>query len=274
MSPQQPCPHEHRPGTTVCLHCRHAERLEARARLKVLALRAGTGALVLAAGAAAVITGASVLQARRASGHVQGVATVKHDSTLVPVWSGPDGGEVQQAGEPALTDSAAAARADSANAGAAPHGSVVQLPAGVPLTQPMAPPTITTPKPSAVLPGAPLVPVVAEGRTELPDGLYAERKGGTVYVHFDTPLARTRRRDKLEHVIRATLPTVFGPTADSALARIPAGQLTAEQNPVTELPAKGMWVPLRNGWTLAVWPETRPGQDGPLVVSYRAMVMR
>ena len=25
------CPHERRPGTMVCLHCRHAERLAARA---------------------------------------------------------------------------------------------------------------------------------------------------------------------------------------------------------------------------------------------------
>ena len=43
MSPQSPapCPHELRPGTTVCLHCRYAEHQARAARTRAFLLRAG-----------------------------------------------------------------------------------------------------------------------------------------------------------------------------------------------------------------------------------------
>src|SRR5438552_4202461 len=46
------CEHEHRPGTLVCLHCRHTARLAARARRRQSAWRVGTAVL----GATAVIS--------------------------------------------------------------------------------------------------------------------------------------------------------------------------------------------------------------------------
>jgi len=118
-----------------------------------------------------------------------------------------------------------------------------------------------------------MIPVVHEGRTDFDDGVFAERAGNNVIVHFDTPATRTRRRDKLEQIVRTTLPKIYGSAVDSALAKIPAGGLTNGRDPVSELPSHGMWVPLDKGWTLAVWPQTRPGQDGPLVVTYRVAVM-
>lgn len=129
-------------------------------------------------------------------------------------------------------------------------------------------------KPSvAAVAGAPALRVTA-GRTDLTDGMYVERSGDSVAVHFDTPVYRTRRRDKFEHVVRATLGEVYGPTADSALAAVPAGALATGGDLLTELPARGITLPARDGWALTLWPSTRPGQDGPLVVSYRVTLAR
>jgi hypothetical protein len=115
---------------------------------------------------------------------------------------------------------------------------------------------------------------VAEGRTELRDGLVAVRSGDTVAVHFDTPATRTRRFDKFERIVRETLPQVYGAVADSVLARVPAGQLARSGDLLTELPERGVHLPTGDGGTLALWPETRPGRDGPLVVTYRATLAR
>jgi len=43
---------------------------------------------------------------------------------------------------------------------------------------------------------------------------------------------------------------------------------------VSELTQRGIRLPAHEGYTLVVWPETRQGQDGPLVVSYRLTVAR
>jgi hypothetical protein len=43
---------------------------------------------------------------------------------------------------------------------------------------------------------------------------------------------------------------------------------------MTELPKRGFRVSLGTGWMLALWPWTRSGVDGPLVVAYRASVQR
>jgi hypothetical protein len=135
-------------------------------------------------------------------------------------------------------------------------------------------PVATAAPAQAIAPSAPSIaaPVIDAGRTELTDGMYAERQGGVVTVHFDTELARTRRRDKFEHVVRGTLPAVFGERADSILAAIPVGEVARSGDLLTELPTRGIALPQRNGWAITVWPETRPGRDGPLVVSYRATI--
>ena len=134
----------------------------------------------------------------------------------------------------------------------------------------------TTPPPSkpAAKKSVPLAPLVAPGRTEVGDGLYIEREGELVTVHFDTPETRTRRRDKFERVVRRTLPEVYGSAAEALLSTIPEGALVEPVDLVTEIAVQGVELDAGNGWKVALWPETRPGQDGPLVVSYRVAVTR
>ncbi|HJU64686.1 MAG TPA: hypothetical protein VJ596_03375, partial [Gemmatimonadaceae bacterium] len=64
MSPRNapPCPHEQRPGTAVCLHCRHAARIAARERNARLATRGAFGALAIGVLAAVGAAAASALQ--------------------------------------------------------------------------------------------------------------------------------------------------------------------------------------------------------------------
>jgi hypothetical protein len=126
--------------------------------------------------------------------------------------------------------------------------------------------------PTVLQPPFPLV--VPEGRSNLPDSLIAERGGDSVIVDFDTPATRTRRRDKFETVVRRTLPMVYGAHIDSVLRTIPDGEIAGSADLLHELPQRGVHLRVAQGWTLDLWPETRPGQDGPLVVSYRARVTR
>jgi hypothetical protein len=93
-------------------------------------------------------------------------------------------------------------------------------------------------------------------------------------VDFDLMMTRTRRRDKFERILRETLPALYGARADSVLGTIPEGSLVGEGDLLTELPLRGIHLPLGAGYQLTVWPETRPGRDGPLVVSYRARVVK
>jgi hypothetical protein len=132
---------------------------------------------------------------------------------------------------------------------------------------PVAPPPAPTSQ-------APLALIVSEGRTEFIDDLIAERGGDSVIVDFDTPATRTRRRDKFESVVRRTLPMVYGALADSVLRAIPDGGIVGDVDLLTELPKRGVHLRVGDGWTLDMWPLTRPGQDGPLVVSYWARVSR
>jgi hypothetical protein len=126
---------------------------------------------------------------------------------------------------------------------------------------------------SVTTPSAPeLAPTIGEGRTSLRDGIVAERHDDEITVHFDTPAARTRRPEKFEGVLRATLPEIFGVAVDSALAAMPAGTIVPPQGLTTELPTQGLYVPLPGGPTLRIWPGTRPGEEGPLVVRYRVLI--
>lgn len=127
---------------------------------------------------------------------------------------------------------------------------------------------------AAPAPSTPMAPVLPAGRSDLGNGVYAVRDGGTVTVHFDTPLGRTRRPEKFEATVRATLPLVYGATATRILAEVPRGELAASGDLLTVLPERGVHVPVSDGWNLALWPETRPGVDGPLVVSYRTQLTR
>lgn len=126
----------------------------------------------------------------------------------------------------------------------------------------------------ALPPTPPLLPIVAEGTTHLRDSVIAIRSGDSVTVHFDVPRKRTRRPEKFEQIVRATLPAIYGPVVDSVLDRIPSGDLARSGDLLTDLPSRGLRVSLGDGWAVALWPETRPGLDGPLVVMYRATMTR
>jgi hypothetical protein len=116
---------------------------------------------------------------------------------------------------------------------------------------------------------APLSLVIPVGQSTLAAGVVAARTDSSVVVSFDAPMLRTRMPVKFEAFVRRTLPAIYGPGADTALAKLADGGIARQGDLLTELPARGARIPVRDGWTLAVYPETRPGQDGPLVVRYR-----
>jgi hypothetical protein len=117
-------------------------------------------------------------------------------------------------------------------------------------------------------------PVVPQGQTNLPDSLLATRADSVITVSFDRTMIRTRNPWKFERLVRSTLPALYGPLADSALARIPEGGLVRQGDLINELPTRGMRIPVVPGWTFTLFPITRPGQDGPLVTQYRVSVVR
>jgi hypothetical protein len=220
------CPHELRPGTTVCLRCRNEARLAARTRLRRNILVVGLPAFGLV-----VI---AIFAALRLPAFLRSRASAPNESPSPP--------PVTVAAPPLAT---------------------------TPTVAPVAP----TPAPPVAV-GPPLTPKIAQGRTALADGMYAERSDSVVIVHFDAPATRTRRPEKFERIVRTTLPVIYGPVADSILAHIPQGSLIGSADLVTALPTNGLQLPLADGWTLGVWPETRPGRDGPLVVLYRITVTK
>jgi len=139
-----------------------------------------------------------------------------------------------------------------------------------PPTPPVAPPQ----PPSAAPPAAVLGPIIPQGRTDLGDSLYAERRADVVVVHFDTSPSRTRRADKFESIVRQTLKAVYGDIADTVLAAVPSGHLAAPNELVTTLPKRGIHLTGPRGLRIGLWPQPRPGRDGPLAIAYRATVER
>jgi hypothetical protein len=246
MSPQIPatCPHEHRPGVTVCLHCRHDALSAARTRTRRLMARLG----LVAGGVAAVIgigvAGAGALEGRPSTTRPAGTPGAAPRSTR-PVEA------------PTVESSSA--------------GTVAATPAAVAAATPVAAPA-PAPAPAAALVAAP----ADAQRTDLGEpGVYAVRSGDTVTVYFDTPMTRTRRPEKFERIVRTTLPRVYGAesAAAAAVLALPEGQLLASGGDLlTELPSRGIELPAGDGRALMLWPATRPGQDGPLVVSYRVVI--
>jgi hypothetical protein len=201
-------------------------------------------ALICVAGAGlvgAVVTGSSALRGHRAGG----LALSAAQPTL------------------ALVDPVPSAMRSAA--GVVPSHAVVEYAAASPAPQPSELPSPAVP---------PAQPIVPEGRTSIGDSIMVDRSGSTVSVKFDAPLLRTRRADKFEGIVRATLPRIYGAVADSVLAKVPEGRLLRGADLLTDLPARGIRLALDEGWAFAIWPETRPGQDGPLVVAYRATITR
>lgn len=237
-----PCPHDVGPGIPVCLRCRKENRVATRERRRralfaTAAITLGV-ATIGAAGAAGMLD--SELRAA-------GFAVPQAVETARPTTSEP---------EPA---------AESAPAVVPDSTPVVSLVSDVSENTLVSVASVTTP------PVPELAPTIGEGRTSLRDGVVVERSGDEITVHFDTPLTRTRRPEKFEGILRATLPQIFGASVDSALTTMPVGTLVPPHGLTTDLPTQGLYVPLPGGSTLRVWPETRPGEDGPLVVRYRVL---
>ena len=235
MSPatRPPCPHDIGPGTSVCLRCRLEERELARARQKRALLRVGVvlGGLVVVA-----VLGNAVVSAWRASSRMR---TKEPLQLLASTTTS----AVRQQGAP--------------------------VPAAVPAV-PSAERTTSPAKSVDAVKPALLTLKVPEGRTGLRDSMYVDRHADTAVVHFDTEFARTRRRDKFEATVRATLPVLYGARVDSLLAALPEGAITGARDLVSEVAVRGVRLPVPAGGTLELWPVTRPGRDGPLVVGYRA----
>jgi hypothetical protein len=245
--PASVCPHDLGPGTTVCLRCRQEQRDAARTRQQQMLGVFGVAAMGLLG---IYVMGASAANAWHATTRTD---TVQVATRAMVVASSVNGGsEVKQQGDAvpaALTSAAAAAPAALA-----------------------APTAAVAPAPSATQPAIAIL--VSEGRTDLTESLIAERAGDSLVVDFDTPATRTRRRDKFEMVVRRTLPMIYGAPVDSVLRAIPEGGIVGNADLLGELPKRGIHLPLGDGSTLHLWPETRPGQDGPLVVTYWARVSR
>jgi len=138
----------------------------------------------------------------------------------------------------------------------------------------------STPEPVLSAAGAPPAPawsgesLLALGRTTLTENIYAVRNGDSVTVNFDAPVHRTRRADKFELIVRATLPMVYGRRVASALDTVPAGSLLPSRDVMGELASQGVHLMLDNGLKISVWPQMRASGDGPLVVAYRTVVER
>ena len=158
----------------------------------------------------------------------------------------------------------------------APHKAPVQtvVPA-VTVSEPTAASTapIAAEKPVEVASHAPFAPIVPQGESSLASGPTALRADSVVTVSFDKAMMRTRIPAKFELLVRSTLPAIYGRSIDSVLAKVPAGGIVSQGDLLSELPSRGARIPVNAGWTLALYPETRPGADGPLVVRYRVSLV-
>jgi hypothetical protein len=267
------CHHERRPHTTVCLLCRRDERIAVLARRRRAVGRVsliGLAVVFFSAGGVAAVTAVEgrwaktpflgrwkvadgwFNLARERTREAIASLTRRASATPVPIYASPI-----VADSVTLTDSVA---------GTAATDTVLAA-----LNEALRQAQDSAARASA----PPLKPIVAEGRTALRNGLVAVRTGDTVAVHFDTPTLRTRQPQKFEQLVRATLPAIYGAAADSILATVAAGDLIRGVDPTTTTTSThGVYLPLAAGWSLALWPETRPGRDGPLIITYRTALTR
>lgn len=275
------CPHERRPGLTVCLHCRHAAR-EAEAekrrrslsRIGLVGAVIGLGAMVTMAALRAREESAGQMLATTASEAAEQVGTTSAATTLA-AGDAPEPRDEAAPASASAPDSTSGRDSVSASPVSAPAATVAATPAALTAPDTSAAPTSAPAlEPASAAGRVPLSPIVGGGRSELPEGLSVVRSGDSLTVHFDTELGRTRMPEKFERTVRTTLPLLYGARAESLLARLPEGAMASAGDLLTELPAKGVRIPAGDGWTLIVRPETRPGRDGPLVVRYVATVER
>jgi hypothetical protein len=119
-----------------------------------------------------------------------------------------------------------------------------------------------------------LRPVVPEGTTTLASGMTATRHDTVVVLSFDFAGARTRVPERFERLVRATLPSVYGLRADSAVRAIPEGGIARQGDLFTDLTERGVRIPLSTGGVIALYPISRAGRDGPLVTQYRVTVTK
>ena len=225
----------------VCLHCRHTVLVAARTRRRKRLVYAGSVLLV-----AVVVAGVGAVTVGVVKNRVSAATRMAGDAPAKP----------------------AVPMQRVAHVRAVPATAAAQRPAS-------APPRSTEPVPGTPASSSPpLVPILAIGETALGAGITATRTDNSVIVLFDTDGLRTRRRDKFERLVRETLPAVYGHRADSLLAGMPDGAIANQGDLITELPARGVRLALNDGWKVALFPETRPGRDGPLVVRYRVAVIQ
>jgi len=278
MTPRTPAPchHELRPGTKVCLHCRRAEREATAARHRAILTRIAVIAGLIAGCGYAGVRGFDAWKERGAAGLTGLIASpASLEAAPIPTTltgmslAGPMG-----APAPALPviDSTAPTAVDSTLVTIADSTAAPPVVAPAESIAPAAPPPAPVVPAPVVVP--PLQPIVAQGRTELRNGIYALRSGDTVTVHFDTPEARTRRAEKFEQIVRATLPDVHGAVADSILATIATGNLLGPNERVIDESTRPIALRGRDGQTLSLRPQTRPGRDGPLVIAYQVIPAR
>jgi hypothetical protein len=240
MSPSAPivCTHDRGPGTTMCLRCRYEERRRAQQRMMKLLLQGTAAALAAAVVVALVVGGIGALRKRGPASAASDVAATAVNTAVAPAVDVP----------PPVTPVETTTTPPPTATGAVP------------------------PRASAVEPA--IAPGVPMGRTALSDTVFVMRTDSGVRVVFDAGMGRTRRHDKFELMVRSTLPRVYGAAADSALQRLALGSLGREGDLVNELPTRGIRLPAAGGATIVIWPETRAGRDGPLVVSYRVTTER
>jgi hypothetical protein len=274
-----PCLHELRPGTKVCLHCRRAEREARTARRNQTLARVAVGAIALGVATATVRAGIDAFE----RGSLPQIPLLMAATTKIiteslpgaPAMTVPPVAPVAEttAPVPQHPDSgvAIAAITDSA----APTTPLAPGPMAIETVSLVAQPPASAPAVTDLAPApTPAPPVITAGRQELEGGLYAMRSGDTITVYFDTPDARTRRPEKFEQIVRATLPVIHGAPAELILAGIAPGALIGAVDLLNDLPTRGLHFRAADGRTLSLWPETRPGRDGPLVVAYRSVLPR
>lgn len=241
----------------MCLRCRQEQRALARATQRRLILRSGIALAGLVVVAVISNSALSALRARRPSDVNQPVKLLASTSSST----------VRQQGE------AIAVPTPEAPAGTLMETSQQVTAATV---APMSGPAVNTPSSpvstSTAKPSLGMTLRVPAGRTELRDSMFVERDADSAVVHFDTEAARTRRRDKFEATVRATLPRLYGAQAESVLAAIPDGTMTGGRDLVSDVTTSGVKLTIPTGGTLDLLPVTRPGRDGPLVVGYRVRV--
>jgi len=241
------CTHERRPGTTVCLRCRHEAREAARERTRRFLLRAGAVAIVVVTFVAVGVVGAATFRQRGAEAQSDSSPTAQFDTTVV-----------------------AAAPIPVIDSGTSSLAQAPVTPQAQP--QPVTPPAAAV-EPTRPAPPAPFRPAILRGETMLADSVIAIRSDSDVVVDFDRPMLRTRRPDKFEQFVRTTLESVYGAPGAAAVRKLPFGSIASQGDLINELPTRGIRIPVDSAWVIRLFPETRVGQAGPVVVRYRVRLV-